>query len=319
MVRMYVLPSQFSSYPPAIAFAFELQQLTAIPGALDMLMARASRRVDAYARKRIVSPGTTTIATGGISQGATVLPITSTLGFDNGQEQAVIVGSGGTQEIIPLVPGGMQVTNWSLTYPGTLTLAQPVTYAHSAGEAVAGCYQEITTVGSSGSSDVYSSSLLALNQAAQLARAHAPHFDTSGLVRIILLKNYPITLPILQIEHMLPIDTKFAPLDASQISVQQAAGYLRLPIGSFVLPEGLFRTTYKAGFLYPPDDIQEATVYYAADELQSMSSKGAFERTIGKTRTKYRSSGKMESDSGKSTYVQSAEAIIDAGNYRRRT
>lgn len=314
MPRLYISVAQFASYPVAVTFAFQVTQLTAISGAMDMLLARASRRVDNYARKRLVTPGTTTIGTGGIAAGGTSLPVVSTLGYDNGQEQAVIIGSGSTQEVLPIFPGGVQVTSWSSPYPGTITLAQPVGYNHSAGESVTGCYQEVSTVGSSGSSDVYSESLLALNQAAQLAQAHAPHFDTSGLVRIIFLKCYPIVPPILKMEHMLPIDSQYGTLDASQVGVQPAAGYLRLPIGSFVLPEGMFRTTYKAGFIYPPDDIQEATAWYAADELQSMKYDGAFERQIGKTRAK-----NATDKDNKSRYELQAQNVIDDGNYRRRT
>ncbi|GHO99546.1 hypothetical protein KSF_095940 [Reticulibacter mediterranei] len=314
MPRLYLTPTQFTSYPQAITFAGQVAQLTAISGAMDQLLARASRRVDNYARKRIVQPGATTVGSGGISQGGTSLPVASTLGFDNGQEQAVILGSGGTQEIVPLVPGGVQVTSWSSPYPGTLTLASGVFYSHNTGEAVQGCYQEVSTVGSSGSSDVYSESLLALNQAAQLAQAHAPSFDTSGLTRIIFLKCYPIVPPLLKMEHMLPIDSQYSTLDASQVGIQTAAGYLRLPIGSFVLPEGLFRTTYRAGFAYPPDDIQEATALYAADALQSMASQGAYEIQMSKRRVKYAADQTV-----KSRYQQEAEGIIDDGNYRRRT
>ena len=298
----------------AIAFAFQVAQLSTISGAMDMLLARASRRVDGYARKRIGAPGSTTVATGGIAAGATSLPMNGTLGFDGTQEQAVILGSGGTQEILPIAEGGVAVTTWTSPYPGTITLAQGPVYNHVAGEAVVGCYQEVSTVGSSGSSDVYSESLLALNQAAQLAQAHAPSFDTSGLVRIIFLKHYPIVPPILRMEHMLPIDTQYSTLDASQVGIQPAAGYLRLPIGSFVLPEGLFRTTYTAGFRTVPDDIALATANYAADELQGMMSRGTYELAASKTKSKYR-----DAKNTKSIYVQDAEAAIDAGNYRRKT
>jgi hypothetical protein len=314
MPRLYLTPTQFTSYPQAITFAGQVAQLTAISGAMDMLLARASRRVDNYARKRIVRPGATTIGTGGISQGGTSLPVASTLGFDNGQEQAVIIGTGGTQEIVPILPGGVQVSSWSSPYPGTLTLASGVLYSHSTGEAVTGCYQEVSTVGSSGSSDVYSESLLALNQAAQLAQAHAPSFDTSGLTRIIFLKCYPIVPPILKMEHMLPIDSQYSTLNASEVGIQTAAGYLRLPIGSFVLPEGLFRTTYKAGFASAPDDIMDATAWYAADELQTMLSQGAYQVQMGKRNVRYGNGNQI-----KSSYQLKAEDIIDSGNYRRRT
>jgi hypothetical protein len=312
--RLYITPSQFAAYPVAITFAFQVAQLSTIPGAMDMLLGRASRRVDGYARKRIGAPGNSTVATGGIAAGGTALPVTSTLGFDGGQEQAITLNPGGaTQEIVPIAPGGILVSSWALPYPGTMTLAQGTLYNHSAGEIIQGCYQEVSTVGSSGSSDVYSESILALNQAAQLAQAHAPHFDTTGLTRIIHLKHYPIVPPILRMEHILPIDSQYETLDASQVAIQPAAGYIRLPIGSFVLPEGLFRTTYIAGFATVPEDIMEATANYAADELQSMLTRGAYEQTSSKVKNKYR-----DAKTNKSTYVQDAEQLIDAGSYRRR-
>lgn len=310
MPRLYIAPGQFSAYPVAITFNFQIAQLSAIGGALDQLLARASRRVDGYARKRIVSPPATTVGSGGIAQGGTSLPVASTLGLDNGQEEAVIIGSGGTREIVPVAPGGVQVTSWASPYPGTITLSQGVVYSHSAGETVQGCYQEVSTVGSSGSSDVHSESLLALNQAAQLAQAHAPSFDTSGLTRVIFLKCYPITA-ILKLEHALPIDSQYSALDASQILPHPSAGYIRLPIGSFVLPEGLFRTTYQAGFSNTPDEISQAAAYYAADELQTMVSLGAYQYQSGKVKGVY-----GDPKNGKSLYVQRAEEIIDRG-YRR--
>ena len=158
MPRLYLSPSQFSSTLEALTFPAQITRLSAISGAMDQLLARASRRVDGFCRKRVVAPGQTTIAVGGsISAGATSVSLTSTLNFDNDQEQAILLNpSGGTAEIVPLVPAPVNVTTWIAPYPGTLALAQPTQYSHSAGEIVQGLYQEVSTVGSSGSSDVYS-------------------------------------------------------------------------------------------------------------------------------------------------------------------
>lgn len=294
-----------------LAFSFQLAQLGAIAGATDKLLARASRRVDQFCDKKLGAPGTTTLATGGVSSGATVLPVVGTLGFNNDQEQAVIVGTGGTQEILPVANGGVTVTSWTPPYPGTITLAMPTQYAHIAGETVQGCYQEVCTVGSSASLDVYSDSLLALNQAAQLAQAHAPQFSTMGLTRVIFIKNYPVT-QLLKIEHMLPIDTSYETLDATQVGIHPSAGYLRLPIGSFVLPDGLFRSTYLAGYQNVPDDVQEATVLYAAAELQYAVSQGAYKMQQGKRNATF-ADAKATAD----VFVRDAQLLLK--NYRRRT
>lgn len=315
MPRLYVSTTDFLLYPVALTFTVQVARLQALSGALDRLLATASRRVDMRCRKRLLAPPTTTVGTGGIASGSTSLPVTSTLGFDGDKEQAVIIGTGGTQETVPLLPGGVQVSAWSGVYPGTLQLAQPVAFTHNAGEAVQGCYQEVSTVGSSGSSDVYSESLLELNQAAQLARAHAPQFDTSGLTRVIFVKQYPV-VKLFKLEHMLPIDTSYETLDASQVGIHPSAGYLRLPIGSFVLPEGLFRSTYTAGYQVVPDEIAYVTTLYAADELQKMVNMGASEMSQGKLRGKYRDGSKPGSGSN---YVQDAEKMLCDGGYVRRT
>lgn len=315
MPRIYLTPALFAETPEYLTFPAQLIRLTALSGAIDQLLARASGRVDGFCRKRVFSPGTTTIATGGgVSAGATSISVASTLNFDNGQEQAVLLNpGGGTAEILALAPAPVQVTSWASPYPGTVALASPTQYAHSAGETVQGLYQEVSTVGSSGSSDVYSESLLELNQAAQLARAHAPRFDTSGLTRVIFLKQYPI-VRLYRLEHMLPIDTSYEVLDASQVGIQPSAGYLRLPIGSFVLPEGLMRTTYTAGFQSASEEVQQATALYAADILQNMVTMGAAQSQQGKLRlvagqpTQY-----------KSRYVQAAEEILCQAGLVRRT
>ena len=313
MPRLYVSVADFPSYPEALTFPVQMTRIQANSGALDRLLSQATKRVDAFCRKKVVAPPLTTVGTGGIAQGGTSLPLTSALGFDNGQETAVQIGSGGTQEIVPVVAGGVLLSSPTSPYPATLQLAQGTLYAHVAGEAVQGLYQEVSTVGSSGSSDVYSESLLQLNQAAQLARAHAPQFDTSGLTRLIFLKQYPV-VKLYKLEHMLPIDTSYEALDASQVGIHPSAGYLRLPLGSFVLPEGLMRTTYTAGYQYVPDEVAQATALYAADILQKMLSMGAAQMSQGKLRGVYRNTGAQSSN-----YVQDAERILTDGNYRRRS
>jgi hypothetical protein len=304
----------FPGHTAGITFSFQIAQLQAISGALDQLLSRASSRVDAYARKRIQAPPTTTVGTGGILAGATSLPVTSTLGFDDGQEQAVIIGTGVSQETVPLLPGGVNVTSWSSPYPGTLTLAQGVVSSHIAGETVQGCYQEISEIGSSASSDVYSESLIQLNQEAQIAQAHSPRGGTGTLVRVLFLKQYPIT-SLLKLEIMLPIDSSFEAMSLSGVTMTPSQGIVKLPLGSFVLPEGKSRTTYTAGYTYVPEAAQAAAAWYAADELQTMVSMGAYEMQEGRQKGKY---GDARTQ-GKSTYEQRAESVLDAANLRRRT
>lgn len=314
MPRIYLSTDDFLGTLEAMTFPAQVARVQAVPFGLDRLLAQATKRVDGHCKKRVCAPGQTSIGTGGISAGSSVLPVTSTLGIDNGQELAVLLNPGqGNAEILPVVPGGVNVSNNTSPYPGSIQLASPAQYNHAANETVQGLYQEVSTVLSSGSSDVYSESLLELNQAAQLARAHAPQFDTSGLTRVIFVKQYPI-VQLFKLEHMLPIDTSYEALDASQVGIHPSAGYLRLPIGSFVLPEGLMRTTYTAGYQFVPDEIQQATALYAADSLQRMMSLGAAQMQQGKLRGVYRNSNQQYSN-----YVQEAEKILDEGNFVRKT
>lgn len=313
MPRLYLSVVDFQGHPAALAFPTQIAQLQAVSGGLDRLLARASRRVDGFARKRIQAPPTTTVGTGGIAQGGTSLPLTSTLGYDNGQEEAVVIGTGGTSEIIAVAPGGVAVSSWSGVYAGTITLASPTAYAHSAGETVQGCYQEVSTVGSSGSSDIYSESLLEMSQDAQIAAAHAPRMIAGNLTRVLFLKCYPIT-QLLMLEHMLSFTTVYGPLNINSVGIAVNAGYLRLPIGALVVPEGLLRATYTAGFINVPEEAAEAAAWYAADDLQTIISQGSHDSLQGKRRNRWQEAGES-----KSLYVQRAEQIILDSGLKRMT
>lgn len=313
MPRLYVSTTDFLAHPAALAFPTQIAQVQANSGALDKLLARASRRVDGFARKRIQAIPATTVASPGCSAGATSLPITSTLGFDNGQEEAIVLGTGGTQEIIPIAPGGVATSSWSGVYPGTITLATPTAYAHSAGETIQGCYQEVSTVGSSGSSDVYSESLLEMSQDAQIAAAHAPRMVAGNLTRVLFLKCYPI-MQLLKLEHMLSFTTTYGTLDVNSVGIAPNAGYIRLPVGALVLPEGLLRATYTAGFVNVPEDIADAAAWYAADEIQTIISQGSHDSLQGKRRNRWQEAGES-----KSLYVQRAEQLISDSGLKRMT
>src|SRR5258708_34827302 len=314
MPRVYLSHANFNLYPAAVTFPVQVAQLSALSGAMDRLMANSSRRCDRYCRKRSGVDAWEIKETGGIRRGGMLINVNGPVGFDGGDEQAIILNSGGnTQETILLTPGPVTVTSWLPPYPGSLALATPTVYAHSASEVVQGVYQEVSTVGSSGSGDAASAAFIALNQAAQLAQAHAPAWNPSILTRTILLKCYPI-MSLLQVEHMLPFDVSYGTLfPGTTIGLNPAAGYMRLPLGSFVLPEGLIRTTYTAGYTNIPDEVQEATAWYAADELQTMVSMGSHMNMQGKVRAQWAATTEM-----KSLYEQRAENALDKG-FRRRT
>jgi hypothetical protein len=285
MPRLYMTTDEFLASPPGIALAAQINQLPS--GSLDTLLFRASARCDAYTHKRLALPGSTTISQP-VSPGSTTLSIASTLQFDNLAESAVQIGTGGTQEIIALVPGGVTPT-WPLSpYPGTLTLAAPCVYAHSIGEPVVGLWQEISEAGSSSSSEPFTE---AITQEAQLAQAHAPALARSStFTSLIFLKSYPIQ-SVLKVEHSYPYSPAvFNSLTVSSMGIEPTAGFLRLLVGSVVIPQGFIRVTYVGGYASLPEEIKTAVSYYVADELQPFwNPAGVSSSTMGKRSLSFQS------------------------------
>lgn len=111
---------------------------------------------------------------------------------------------------------------------------------------------------------------------------------------------------------MLPIDTTYEILDSTNLGIHPSAGYLRLPLGTFVIPEGLFRTTYTAGFSNVSEEVAFATAMYAADELQTMVSRGAHDSMQGKVKFRF-----GQPNMAKSLYVQRAEEALTNANLKR--
>ncbi len=307
MPRLYVSPSELNSMPVGIALANQIGQLG--PGVLDQLLFRASAQVDNACRKRIGAPQTTTVGTGGITAGGMLLPVASTLGYDNLAEQAVIVDSGGLQETIPLAPGGVTVSNFTAPYPGTLALAAPAAFSHSSGATVVGCYREVDEAGKSSSSDVYAE---AFTQEAQIALAHIPMLAKgSDFTRLVFLKSYPIST-IYEIEHAYSFDNEYIQIDQTSVAIDPMAGFYRFRIGTIVIPQGLVRTTYVAGLASVPDDLKEATTYYLADQMAVFfNAAGVVESSMGKRRQVF-----LTKD-GKTYNQVRAENIC--ARYRRRT
>ncbi len=312
MPRMYLSPTDLGLTPVGIALSGQIAQLQASgTGAVDQQLAKASVRVDSYCKKRIGSVGATTLSAG-VSAGGQQIAVASTLGFDDKEEQAVILGTGATQETAAIIPGGVVVTSWVSPYPGTLTLASPLTFSHLLGESVQGCYQEVSRSGSSANNEPYSEALL--TQEAQIAQAHAPVLaQGKNLTRKVFVKQYPIQ-SILTIEHAYPFAPEsYAPLNPKSIGVNPMAGIYTFTLGTVVIPEGLIRTTYLAGYQTVPEDIKDATAYYFADLLQVLFNlPGVLELQQGKRRQKF-SDGKS-----RTLWAQKAAEILDDGHYVRK-
>src|SRR6266566_4866071 len=110
MPRLYLTSTELKEGPLGYSMAGPINALSA--SALDKLLFRASERVDSFCKRRLQTIGSTTIS--GIltiTVGSIFIPVVSTLNFDNKDEQAVTLGSGGNQETILIQSGGVTVTN----------------------------------------------------------------------------------------------------------------------------------------------------------------------------------------------------------------
>lgn len=307
MGRLYMTPSELLESPLGLGLAASLQQLG--PGVIDKLLMRASQRCDSYCQKRLQALASTTLSAG-VSAGTTTIAVASTLTFDDRAEQAVIIGSGATQETVLIQPGGVTLSQTLGTllppYPGTFTLATPLAFGHGSGESVVGMYQEITEVGSVGNSDPYTEALA--TQTAQLALAHLPPTQMT-LSRVAFVNNYPI-IQIMDVQHSYSYDTTFNHVDLSGgLSIEPLQGWIRFRVGTVLLKEGLFKITYSGGYQVVPDDIKVATSYFFAEQMQQMINPyGLRQLTLGK-----RSQGWDTSKKG--ALVQQAEECLKP--YRR--
>lgn len=284
MPRMYIDTASFLQTPFAQGPQVAGILATLPPGSLDVVIQKASRKVDTFCQRRLGAPPTTTLSSS-VSAGATSIAVTSTLQFDNDSEQAVYIDTGGAQELVEIVSGGVttppNVGAYSLApYPGTLTLATPLQYGYSSGATVQGAYREVTEAGGSSTSDPYTEALL--TQTAQLALAHLPpsHME---LTRTVFLSAYPI-ISVSLLEHSYSYDVTYQTVDISSgLSIVGTEGWFRLRLGSVVLKEGLLRTTYTGGYETVPDDVKDATALYATLELMRyINPFGLVGETMGK-------------------------------------
>lgn len=307
MPRLYLTPAELLVSPLYLGISQYLTQLPA--GSVDLLLMRASERVDQFCQKRLQAPGSSTLTANALAT-ATSISVASTLTIDNLAEQAVRINPGGAnEETVLIMPGGVTVTNSpiiDMPYPGTITLASPLSFGHNSGETVQYVYKEVTEAGSSSSSDPYTEALQ--TQAMQLALAHLPPARTA-LTRVIFLKSYPI-INIYEIEHAFSFVNQFNLIDLNIESVVHAEGWYRMNVGSVILREGLMRTTYTGGFQVVPDDIKHAaSLYFAEQVMQAVNPFGLTQLTMGKRTQRW------DTSKAKHFLVEEAEDILK--KYRR--
>jgi hypothetical protein len=287
MPRLYLTPSEILEMPIGLGLSSSLSALSSEQ--IGKLLARASQSCDSECRRRLQAPGSTTLAQS-CSAGATQISVSSTNTLDELDEQAVQIGTGGNQETILIEPGGVTVTTWTGSYPGSINLASGLQFSHSSSEPVVFLYKETTEAGGSSSSDPYAQA--ALTQETQIAESHmGGMWQGGGLTRVVFLKAYPI-INISAIEHAFSFASQFNTVDVSAQVPLPSEGWYRFEPGTMILREGIMRTTYTGGFQTVPDDIKEATsLFFAVQMRQMINPYGTIELHLGKRRQKWAATG----------------------------
>lgn len=283
-MRLYLTPAGLQEMPLGVGLQASIAALS--PGVLDKILARASARCDAFCRRRLQAPGSSTL-TSPAGVGATTIAVASTLTLDALDEQAVILGSGPSSETVAIVSGGVSVSSWSDPYPGILTLAAPLSYAHNSGETVQYVYQEVTDITEAGH-DAQGGLYAGITQSntVKLSMTYLPPLGDL-LSRTVFLKSYPI-LEIDQVEYSY-FSEGFTGVDFTEgLSLAPSEGWYQFRVGQIILRDGLLRTTYRGGYEQVPDDIGEACSYFVAEQfLQQTNPYGLIQTTMGKRTLKW--------------------------------
>jgi hypothetical protein len=312
MPLLYMTPDEVQEHPLGMALAAQIASLPS--GALDKLLMLASKRCNTYTKRRLQAPQSTTVASPGATAGSTSLPVTSTLGTDNLEEFAVMVGTGGAMETILLQPGGIQVSSYTAPYPGTFTLASPLVNNHEPGDPVVGIYIETRKTGSSSDTDIYED---VVTQQAQIAAVHGGGYDflNADRTRYHWLDQYPL-IGILGMLHAYPYTAEYQAVDVPSLLITPNVSRVKFPVGTFILANGLLKTTYTAGYEIIPDDIQEAVINYLKEDLSNfVNPYGVAQQTQGKRAVVFNRSTGGAGSTAKSLNVQAAEAALEG--YKR--
>lgn len=272
-------------------------------GALDKMLVRSSQRCETFCGRRLQAPGQTTLLQSA-SIGDNQVYLTSTLTLDEKDEQALIIGSGNTQETVAIFSGGITVTSWTNPYPGTVNITTPLLYNHSAGEPVQMAYQEMEEIVDAGNpvtNDPYAE--IVQTRTSPLTLTYVPPLGNT-LTRTIFLKTYPI-LNLLAIDYSY-FSSIWSSIDFSDgLSIVPNEGWYEFRVGQILLRDGIMRTTYIGGYQVIPDDIKLATSYYFAEQaMQMINPYGLIGLTMGKR------SYRWEMRSEKSPLSAQAEDIL---------
>lgn len=311
MPRQYVSPDAFNAHPIGVG----LNSGSLAAGVLDKVLFRASNRVDRFCHRKIGNCGTTTLSAT-VALGATQVQITSALSIDGNPDTKLQIGSGATQELVRV--GGLVSVSATAPYAATVNLypGTSLAYGHNKGEAVQQFYYEqYNPLGSATSKmDQY----FDFTQAGQIAEAHAPRLGIGDNVRVVFLRNMPI-LQIAAYAVAYPWANVLDQGTVSDLTIANAEGWIRTPIGYFLPPDSLVHVTYDAGYLYIPDAVQEAAIFEAAAELAmgvNYLGAAAFKRGDYSVTFTNRRSGNGQDES---TLLYSQEAQIRLREFRVET
>jgi hypothetical protein len=259
--RLYLTPVELNELPLGVGLQGYISQLGM--GVLDKMLIRASQVCDSFCQRRLGAPQSSTLALAA-SPGATMISATSTLGYDNLSDQVVIVGTGGTQEIMEIVSGGVAITTYTLPYPGTIALTSPLLYSHAQGETIVGNYQEVDEVETLPTTNPFRNSFELYSSGPALSSF--PY--ECSFAHVVFLDQYPI-MSISLIEYATNYSSIFSPVTSTP-QIMNDAGWYRFGVSGTFWRDGLIRTTYMGGYQNIPEDIKIACSYYFAAEIEQI-------------------------------------------------
>jgi hypothetical protein len=227
------------------------------------LIAAACARLDMATNRRLMLPGITTLS-GNVLAGATSIPVTSAVNLDGTPLLALLIGTGGTQEMVMV--DSLTITTWRTPIPATVNLipGTSLTYPHSAGDpVVAYAVEHIQERGSSTSpSDQY----FDLTQEGQLAAAHAPRASMGASARYVFLNAFPVQ-QIYSASIIYPWSNQGNPFPPSDLYIAPSEGYCRFPVGYYVPQDSTIVMTYRGGYGTLPEDLRRAVILEVTGQL----------------------------------------------------
>lgn len=256
---MYLTPEQWSKTALGMFWTNRAKGLNWPIDAVANALMSASSEANDICRRFLGAPGVTVVGPALSGLAANQLSVSSTMGFDVGDEHGIYLPDGALYNI-----QDVDIRDMKPPYPGVLTLGTNLLGSYAPGAVVTGVIKERTNV--TGVSTNFSDQSNVLTQEAQSAEGHSPRDLLNTLVRISFVSSPPI-LSILSVGTVLRWGNFVNPLPLANIATNTEQGWFRMPIGIFIPPGSDIEVIYIGGYRRLPPSLLHGVGYLAADEL----------------------------------------------------